>query len=199
MRISGVAKKGMALVMTMALAVGAVAVAPSEASAAKKKSVNVTVQTLFAATTKTSDCAWIYADGSDKNKTSTQTVKLTKGKKTKVTVTLTKPSKFYSDGKETKTGKITGATVLTVDLKDVLKSFKKVKVSGLSVTADGKKVKCKLVQGSFEKNKVKSKDNWRVSLWNKWGQNGDNSKTANKASKFKFNKKLQISFTVKPS
>lgn len=198
MRISGVAKKGVALVMTMALAVGAVAVAPSEASAAKKKAANVKVRTFYAAKTKDSACAWLYGEG-DGAQQKIQTVKLTKGKKQKVTVTLTKP-KTFKDGSETKkTGKIQEAVVFTVDLLDVMKSFKKVKVSGVTVTADGKKVSCKPVIGAFEKNKADSKDNWRISFYNQYGANGDNSRSKNKASKFKFDKKLQISFTVKPS
>ena len=195
MRISGVAKKGVALVMTMALAVGVVAVAPSEASAAKKKSASIKVRTLYAAKTKNDSCAWLYGTDSSASAQSSKTVKLTQGKKTKVSITLSKPSKF--NGKAV--GKIQEAVVFTVDLMSVLKTFKKVKVSGVSVKCDGKKVKCTPAIGSFEKNKADSKDNWRISFYNTYGQNGDNSKSKNKASVFKYNKKLQISFTVKPS
>lgn len=198
MRISGVAKKGIAIVMTMALAVGAVAVAPSEASAAKKKkSANIKVRTLYAAKTKDESCAWLYGTDSSASKQSIKTVKLTKGKKTKIKITLTKPAKF----KGKKVGKIQEAVVFTVDLLDVLKSFKKVKVSGVSVKCDGKKAKGKPAIGSFEKNKPDSKNNWRLSFYNSWGNAnyGDNSKSKNKASAFKYNKKVQISFTVKPS
>ena len=195
MRISGVAKKGMALVMTMALAVGVVAVAPSEASAAKKKSANITVRTLYAAKTKDESCAWLYGTDSSASAQSLKTVKLTKGKKTKVSITLSKPAKFNKKN----VGQIQEAVVFTVDLKDVLKTFKKVKVSGVTVKCDGKKVKCKPAIGSFEKNKADSKDNWRISFFNTYGQNGDNSKSKNKASAFKYNKKVQINFTVKPS
>lgn len=195
MRISSVAKKGVALVMTMALAVGAVAVAPSEASAAKKKSANIKVRTLYAAKTKTESCAWLYGTDNTASAQSIKTVKLTKGKKTNVSITLSKPAKF----KGKKVGKIQEAVVFTVDLMDVLKTFKKVKVSGVSVKCDGKKAKCKPAIGSFEKNKKDSKDNWRISFYNTYGQNGDNSKSKNKASAFKYNKKVQISFTVQPS
>ena len=77
-----------------------------------------------------------------------------------------------------------------------LKSFKKVKCSGITVKADGKKVKVKKVyQGAFEKNKPASKNNWRLSFYNKWGNQGDNSKT-NNAKAFAFKKNLTISFTV---
>lgn len=77
-----------------------------------------------------------------------------------------------------------------------LAHFKKVKCSGITVKADGKKVKVKKVyQGSFEKNKPASKNNWRLSFYNKWGNQGDNSKT-NNAKAFAFKKKLTISFTV---
>ena len=81
-------------------------------------------------------------------------------------------------------------------LVNVLKSFKKVKCSGITVKADGKKVKVKKVyQGAFEKNKPASKNNWRLSFYNKWGNQGDNSKT-NNAKAFAFKKNLTISFTV---
>lgn len=200
MRISGVAKKGMALVMTMALAVGAVAVAPSEASAAKKKkSATVKVRTLYAGKTSASPCAWLYGTDNTAARMSIKSVKLTKGKKSTINITLTKPKQF-KDGKKTKkTGKISEAVVFTVDLVDVLKSFKKVKISNVSVKCDGKKAKFKVVQGSFEKNKADSKNNYRLSLYNTYGQNGDTSKSKNKATAFKFNKKIQVSFKVKAS
>ena len=194
MRISGVAKKGLALVLTMAVAVGGVAIAPSQASAAKKKSASVKVQTLLAAKCDADGCAWLYGTDSSASAQSIKTVKLTKGKKSTVTISLKKPAKF--NGK--KVGKISEAVVFTVDLKDILKSFKKVKISGVTVKCDGKKAKFKVVQGSFEKNKADSKDNWRISFYNTYGNQGDNSKSVNKASAFKFNKNIQISFTVTP-
>lgn len=199
MRISGVAKKGLALVLTMAVAVGGVAISPSQASAAKKKAKakSITVITLLAADCDADGCAWLYGeyDGSSSVKPSalkSQTIKLTKGKKTSVTISLPKPAKFNKK----KVGKVKEAVVFTVDMKAILKSFKKVKVSNVVVKCDGKKVKCKPVIGSFEKNKPDSKDNWRISFYNKWGRNGDNSKDVNKASKFKFKKNITVTFNV---
>lgn len=201
MRISGVAKKGLALVLTMAVAVGGVAISPSQASAAKKKAKakSITVRTLYAAKCDADNCAWLYGedDGSSSvkpSKISKKSMKFTKGKKTSVTINLSKPAKFNKK----KVGKISEAVVFTVDLKDILKSFKKVKVSNVVVKCDGKKVKCKPVIGSFEKNKPDSKDNWRISFFNTYGRNGDNSKDVNKASKFKFKKNVTITFTVTP-
>lgn len=195
MRISGVAKKGLALVLTMAVAVGGVAISPSQASAAKKaKSKSITVRTLYAAKCDADGCAWLYGTDSSASAQSSKTVKFTKGKKTSVTVNLSKPAKF--NGK--KVGKISEAVVFTVDLKDIRKTFKKVNVSNVVVKCDGKKVKCKPVIGSFEENKPDSKDNWRISFFNTYGQNGDNSKKVNKASAFKFNKSVTITFNVTP-
>ena len=196
MRISGVAKKGLALVLTMAVAVGGVAIAPSQASAAKKTSKSVTVRTYFAGTAKDADCIWVYGDGTEAPKLE-KSVKLTKGKKTKVSITIKKPSTYTVGGKTAKLKKMTGATVLTVDLVDVLASFKSAKCSGIVVKCDGKTVKQKVYQGSFEKNKPTSKNNWRLSFYNKWGNQGDNSKN-NKATAFAFKKNITISFTVTP-
>ncbi len=200
MRISGVAKKGLALVLTMAVAVGGVALSPSQASAAKKaKSKSITVRTLYAAKCDADGCAWLYGedDGSSSvkpSKISEKSVKFTKGKKTSVTVNLSKPAKFNKK----KVGNISEAVVFTVDLKDILKSFKSVKVSNVVVKCDGKKVKCKPQIGAFEKNKADSKDNWRISFFNTYGQNGDNSKNVNKATAFKFKKNITVTFTVTP-
>ena len=195
MKISGVAKKGLALVLTMAVAVGGVAIAPSKASAAKKsKSATVKVRTLYAAKCDADSCAWLYGTDSSASAQSIKSYKLTKGKKTTINYTLSKPSKF--NGK--KVGKVSEAVVFTVDLMDVLKSFKKVNISGVTVKCDGKKAKFKVVQGSFEKNKADSKDNYRISFYNTYGNQGDNSKSVNKASAFKFNKNIQVSFTVTP-
>lgn len=194
MRISGVAKKGLALVLTMAVAVGGVAIAPSKASAKKAKTTNVKVRTFYAADCEADGCAWLYGEGEDASAISVKTFKMTKGKKNTVTYTLKKPAKFMNK----KVGKVKGTVVFTVDMLDILKTYKSVKVSNVTVKCDGKKVKCKPVIGSFEKNKPDSKDNWRISFYNTYGKNGDNSKNVNKAAAFKFQKSLQISFTVTP-
>ena len=182
MRISKVAKKSMAVAMAMAVAVGSVAVAPTkDASAAKAKSKKVNARVFFAGNAKGADCIWIAGDGKSAKAVS-KNVTLKKGKKTKVTLTVKKPAKYKVGGKNKKLKKVAGATVCTVDLVNVLKSFKKVKVK-------------KVYQGAFEKNKPASKNNWRLSFYNKWGNQGDNSKT-NNAKAFAFKKNLTISFTV---
>lgn len=198
MRISGVAKKGLALVLTMAVAVGGVAIAPSQASAKKAKSKTVTARVYFAGTAKDADCLWVKGNGEDAPKME-KSVKLTKGKKSStVTFTITKP-KTYEVGKDkVKLKKITGATVLTVDLVDVLSSFKKVKYSDITVKCDGKPVKFKTFQGCYEQNDVNNKNNWRISFCNKWGMEkyGDKSYKTNKPKSFAFKKNMTISFKV---
>lgn len=202
MRISGVAKKGLAVVMTMALTIGAVAAAPSDASAAKKKkkavSATVTAKTLYAAETSTSGFAWLFADGSDKNKTSTVAKKLTAGKKTNYTITLTMPNKFYDGKKKTNLGKIKSVHVFTVDLVDYLKTFKKGKnlASNVVVKCDSKTVKPKKVyQGVFEPSD--HPNNYRISFFNEYGSDGDGS-AKNGAKTFKCKKKITISFSITP-
>lgn len=199
MRISSVAKKAMAVTLAMAVAMGAVTAVPAkDASAAKKaKAKKVVARVYFAGTTKDADCVWVKGDGKAAPLL-TKTLSLKKGKKTSVSFTIAKPASHVVSGKKVKIKKMTGATVLTVDLVNILKSFKKVKVSGATVKADGKKVKIKKVYiGSFEKNKPKEKNNWRISFYNKWGNMGDNSKTNNPKA-FAFKKNLTISFTVTP-
>lgn len=197
MRISKLAQKAMAVSLATAVAVGTVAVAPAKDASAAKKSKKVTARVYFAGNTKKADCIWIKGDGSSAPKLE-KSVKLTKGKKTKVTLTIKNPGKYKDGSKTVKMKKVAGATVLTVDLVDAMKTFKKVKCTGITVKADGKKVKVKKIyQGQFEKNKPVAKDNWRISFYNKWGNQGDNSKT-NNAKAFAFKKNLTISFTVQP-
>ena len=108
------------------------------------------------------------------------------GKKAKVSITVKNPTKK----------KITAGTVFTIDLIGILKDYKKnkVKISGVTVKADGKKKSVKTKTGCFEP-KTKP-NNYRLSLYNKWGTDGDNSAQINKATKFAFKKTLTVSFTV---
>lgn len=177
MKISSVAKKAMAVTLTVALAVGAVAVAPAKkVSAAKKKPVTITAKALYA------DSAWTWVAGDDNPVT--KKVKITKGKKATVSITINNKTKK----------KLKEAQVFTVDLVDIKKNFKSVKVSGLTVKVDGKKKAAKLVQGCFEPKK--NPNNWRISVYNAVGTDGDNSKSVNKAKNYKFKNKIEISFTV---
>ena len=200
MRISSVAKKATAVTLAMAVAAGTVAVVPAQdASAAKAKAKKVTARVYFAGTTQDADCVWVKGDGSTAPKL-TKTLSLKKGKKTKVSFTIAKPASHVVSGKKVKIKKMTGATVLVVDLVNYLKSFKKAKISGATVKADGKKVKIKKVYtGAFESNKASTKYNYRVSFYNTWGNKGlgDLSST-NNAKAFAFKKNLTVSFTVTP-
>ena len=173
-------KKAVALLMATAVVVsGAAAVNGTTASAAKKaKSKTYKVQALYAGVQGKNTCYWVAGDGSKKNngKVYAKNVKITKGKKTKVT--------------------ITAGTVFTVDVINLLKDYKKnkVKVSGVTVKADGKKKSAKAFSGCFE---PKTKPgNFRISVFNKWGTDGDNSGKVNKAKNFAFKKKISISFTI---
>lgn len=183
-------KKVIAIALTVATVGSSIAVAPTQD--AQAKSSKVTARAYFAGDTKAGNCTWIAGDGKTA-KAVTKSVSLTKGKKTNVTLTIKNPG--TSNGK--KISKINAATVFTVDLVNVLSSYKKVKCSNIVVKADGKKVSVKKVfQGSFEKNKADSKNNWRLSFYNQWGNQGDNSAKTNKAKSFAFKKNLTVSFTV---
>ncbi len=186
-----VLKKAMSILLATAVVVsGTAAINGTTVSAAKKKakSKSYRVQTLFAGVQGKNTCYWIAGDGSGKGKGKVyaKNVKITKGKKTKVTITIKNPTKK----------KITAGTVFTVDLVNILKDYKKnkIKVSGVTVKADGKKKKAKAFTGCFE---PKTKPgNYRVSVFNKWGTDGDNSGKVNKAKNFAFKKSISISFTV---
>ncbi|MCH5268282.1 MAG: hypothetical protein J1E62_08065 [Lachnospiraceae bacterium] len=183
MKNSSLAKKVMAVTLAAAVAVGSIAAAPAKSvSAAKKaKTKSYTVSALYAG----NGWAWVAGDGKTAPKVSKK-VKITKGKKTKVSLTI----------KNTKNKKITAAQVFTVDVEGILKDYKKknVKISGLTVKADGKKKSAKIVQGQFEP-KTKP-NNYRLSIYNAVGTDGDNSKSKNKAKNFAFKKKLTVSFTI---
>jgi len=177
------------LLLVAAVAVSGVSVANgTAASAAKKKAKAYKVQTFMAGVQGKNACYWIAGDGSSKNKGKVymKNVKITKGKKAKVSITIKNPTKK----------KITAGTVFTVDLIDILKDYKKnkIKISGVTVKADGKKKKVKAKTGCFEP-KTKP-NNYRLSLYNKWGTDGDNSAKVNKAKNFAFKKTLSVSFTV---
>ena len=180
-------KKAVALLMATAVVVsGAAAVNGTTASAAKKKAKSKTykVQAWYAGVQGKNACYWIAGDGSSKGKVYMKNVKVTKGKKSKVTITIKNPTKK----------KITAGTVFTVDVIDILKDYKKnkVKISGVTVKVDGKKKGCKAWTGCFEP-KTKP-NNYRVSVCNKWGTDGDNSPRGSK--KFAFKKTISISFTI---
>ena len=168
--------------MATAVVVSGAAVANSTTASAAK-SASITARMYFAGVQGKEDCKWMAGDGKTA-KSLTKKVKITKGKKATITLTLKNNSKK----------KIDGATVFTVDLENILKSFKNVKISGVSVKADGKKKSAKVFQGKFEP-KTKP-NNYRLSIFNKWGNNGDSSAKSNKSKNYGFKKTLSVTFTV---
>lgn len=188
-------KKAVAILMATAVVVSGVSVANgTTASAAKKKSKTIKVRVFYAGVQGKNQCSWIAGDGLSANngKVYAKNVKITQGKKAKVSFNIKNPKK----------DKVTGTTVFTVDLIDILKTFKKnkVKISGVVVKADGKKVSCKTYQGTFEPKK--NPNNYRLSIYNVYGTDGDNSAgkgpigSKKPTKKIKFKKKISVSFTV---
>lgn len=182
-------KKAVSILLATAVVVSGAAVANgSTADAAKKKkSKSYMARVYFAATKKGKDCEWIAGDGKSA-KALTKKVKITKGKKASVNFTVKNNNK----------NKVTGAVVCTVDMVDILKDYKvkKVKISNVVVKCDGKKISVKPYQGCFEPRKNNGKFNYRLSLMNQWGTDGDKSWNKSRAKKFKFKKKLTISFKI---
>lgn len=180
-------KKAVSVVLATAVVVSGASVANGTQASAAKKSKTYKARVYFAAVQGKKDCEWLYGDGKTA-KSLTKNVKITKGKKTNVSITI----------KNTTKTKVDAATVFTIDLLNLLKDYKakKVKVSGLTVKADGKKKPAKLVAGCFEPRKNNGKYNYRVSVYNKWGTDGDNSIQVNKAKNYAFKNQLTVSFTV---
>lgn len=174
-------KKALSLVVAAAVTVSGVAVANSTtANAAKSASIPVSI--FFAAN---SNCKWLANnDGTGGAAKVAKTVKITKGKPVSVSLTV-----------NAKGTKVTEAAVFCVDTMGILKKFKKVKYSNISVKCDGKTVSgIKTKQGYFE---PKAKTNsWRLSFFNKYGSDGDNTKSNGTAKKYKFKKNLVVSFTI---
>ena len=177
-------KKAVAVLMATAVVVSGATVTSKQASAAKKKSATIKVQALYAGVQGKSQCSWIAGDGTGSNngKVYAKNVKITQGKKAKVSFTIKNPKK----------DKVTGTTVFTVDLKDILKTFKKkkVKISGVVVKADGKKVSCKTCQGTFEPKK--NPNNYRLSIYNVYGTDGDSTAGKGSLSSKKPTKKIMF-------
>lgn len=133
---------------------------------------------------------WLWVASYDQKaagcKKITKTVNIKPGKKVHVTFTA-KRNKTYQK-------KITGVHVLCVDALHILEKFSKVKYSNVVVKCDGKKVSAKYCQGNFEPNG--KKHSHRLSIYNAVGKFGDNSKSLNKNTKFKFKKNISISFDI---
>lgn len=175
-------KKALSVAMAAVVAIGGVATTNTKTAEAAK-SASVPVSVFFAAN---STCTWLAnKDGSNGVPKVSKTVKFTKGKP--VSVSLTVNAK--------KGTKVTEAAVFCVDTTGILKTFKKVKYSNISVKCDGKTVSgVKTKQGYFEKDQ--NTNSWRLSFFNTYGQNGDNTKSNGTAKKYKFKKNLVVSFTI---
>lgn len=175
-------KKAVSLVIATAVVVGGTSAANSTTASAATKSAKIPVSVFFAAN---SNCKWLANnDGSNGAAKTLKTVTFKKGKKVNVSFTIS-----------AKGTKVTQAKVFCVDTKGILKKFKSVKYSNVVVECDGKKVSgIKYKQGYFEpKQKTNS---WRLSFYNAWGSNGDNTKSNGTAKKYKFKKNLTVSFSV---
>lgn len=180
-------KKILALTLAVATVVSS-AVAPVQKAEAAK-SAKITFGIMFAGNGDT--CDWLAnPTGSDGCKKVAKTVTVKSGKKTTVTL---KVGNVNSVGKKVS---VKEATVFCIDALNAQKSFKKCKFSNIVVKCDGKKVSgLKFKQGSFESNMIKSKYNWRASMFNKWGRNGDDTAKNGTAKKYKFKKNMTVTFT----
>lgn len=174
-------KRVLSVAMAAVVAIGGVATAGTKkAEAAKAASIPVSV--FFAGN---SNCTWLANDdGSGGAAKVSKTVKITKGKPVNVSLKV-----------DAKGNKITEAAVFCIDTKGILKKFKKVKYSNISVKCDGKAVSgIKTKQGYFEKDQ--DTNSWRLSFFNTYGNNGDNTGSNGTAKKYKFKKNLVVSFTI---
>lgn len=141
--------------------------------AAQAASAKIPVSTYFMSTSE-----WL-SEGNVK-----KTVTFKTGKKVNVTLTIKKGKKVCK-----------GVNVFCVDTKGILKKFKKVKYSNIVVKADGKKVSgVKTQQGYFEKKE--GTNSWRLSFYNKWGSQGDTTKSNGTSKKYAFKKNLTVSMTI---
>ncbi|MDO4167406.1 MAG: hypothetical protein Q4D32_08380 [Eubacteriales bacterium] len=181
MKICSVAKKSLALVLTAAVALGAVIAAPSKAEAKSYKAVMYY-----------SDVNWYWDGGNDGSTDPNKTAVTVKGKKGKATYTVTLKNKK---------SKKAACQVLCIDIPDLLKKYKKVSVSKVSVKVDGKKVKGlkKVSYGALESNKEPNK--FRISIYNAVGSKTLGDKTSSYGAaygkKFAFKKKISVTFTLK--
>lgn len=172
-------KKVMSVVLTAAIVVSGVSVAGKKADAKGAKKYSTQMYVMEEAGN------WISGDGYNLQSGS---VTIKKGKKVHISFTA------KNNAKKTGLKSVKKIGVLTVDVKSILKDYKvkKCKYSNVVVKCDGKVVKgVKSCQGYFEPDQ--KNNNYRLSLYNQYGSNGDNSKKLNKASKFKFKKTISVS------
>lgn len=183
-----VTKNMIAIALTVATIASSVAAVPAKSADAKAKSYNCFL--MFA--NKKFSCVNMN------EKVATTKVKNKKGKKT-YTVTLKRSKCTNEDNKKAKATKATEAQVFCVDIKDILKDHKakNIKISNIVVKCDGKKVKInqkKVAKGALEPSKDPNK--YRLEIYNEWGEGGTKKNPCAKPSKFKWSKKISVTFTI---
>lgn len=186
-------KKLVAMTLATATIASSIAVAPAQSASAAKSYKTY----LMYADSKWA-CVNMDADdlpAAQKKMLAKTTVKNKKGTKT-YTVTL-KRAKAWKQPGYGKAAAAKECSVFCVDIKDILKDYsvKKLKISNVTVTLDGKKVKAKNYdQGQLE---VKSDpDKYRLELYNVYGD-GSTSDHPDLAKKYKWKKSISVSFSLK--
>ena len=196
MRIKSVLQKGMAVVLTMSLALGVTSVATKNADA-KAKSAKIPVTAIYCFCGGEGDGHWLEnatvnytasPKGKDIKKSAKvaalKTVTFKSGKKQHITLTL--PNKTqYSSNK---------TSCLLVDTFEILKTFKKVTYSNVSVKCNGKSVKAKYQQGYFE-TKLGTQSH-RLVFYNEWGDDTTKEKKFSQKYPLKKGKSVVISFDI---
>lgn len=171
-------KKAISVVMAAAVAIGGIATTGAKAEA--KGSYNAYL--MYA------DSNWNWDGGNNKETVANTKIQGKKGSKT-YTVTLNNSK-----------SKNQPAQVFVIDIKGILKNYsaKDIKISGVTVKCDGKKVSGMKAVACGAWEPTEDSEKYRISIYNAVGDNGD--KTANYGAsygkKFKFKKSISVTFTV---
>ncbi|MDD7403723.1 MAG: hypothetical protein SO170_08840 [Butyribacter sp.] len=183
-----ITKKIIAVALTIATVATSVAAVPSQSASAKAKNYNCYL--MFA------NKKWSCVNMNEK--VANTKVKNKKGKKT-YTVTLKRSKCTNENKKGSKAEKAKDAQVLCVDIKDILLDHKakNIKISNVVVKCDGKKVKVKqskMAQGKLEP--YSDPDKYRLEIYNEYGEGGTKKHPCAKLTKFKWSKKISVTFTL---
>ena len=176
-------KRVFSVALAATVAVSGVAYTGTKASAASS----------YKAVMGYADTKWNWAGGNDSSKDTNKTAVTVKNKKGTATYTVTLKNKK---------SKNVDAQVFYVDIKDILKdhSAKKIKVSGVSVKCDGKKVSGMKAVAAGQLEKKEEPNKYRISIYNRVGnkQNGDKTASypASYGKKFKFKKSISVTFKL---
>ena len=137
------------------------------------------------------DKKWNWAGGNDSSKDTNKTAVTVKNKKGTATYTVTLNNKK---------SKNVDAQVFYVDIKDILKdhSAKKIKVSGVSVKCDGKKVSGMKAVAAGQLEKKEDPNKYRISIYNRVGNKQNGDKTAGYPASYgkKFKKSISVTFKL---